>query len=370
MLKVQEYLKSGKTLEDLSNEYHILIKEKNNKVSLKYDQIFSVMSEPICQECRGLILRKDSWEIVSFPFMKFFNHGEGFAANIDWNSAKIQEKIDGSMLALYFDNELNQWFFSTHKMPEADGDCELGISYGELAKKCLEAMGFVFDEFVKKLNQNYTYMFEMTSPYNIVYIQYPDMKLTLIGVRDNVSLKELEPMPIAKELGISSPKEYSFTSLTDMIDMVNSWNGTEQEGIVVVDKNFNRIKIKNASYKDGQAIIFSLSASDRNVMRIIMNDQSDDVLPRAPVLIKQKLEDYKLKMIAIIKDTKDLYDSVKNIDDMKEFSKAIANAQWKDALFGLKRGKISSLEEYVKKMAENNAGIDRMIEFCNAKNIP
>src|SRR4051812_14936403 len=72
----QQFLESN-ALEELTTRYAIKVKrhgEFPNLVMLKYDQINSPMSEPIVQECRGIILDEaDNWRVVSFPFRKFFN---------------------------------------------------------------------------------------------------------------------------------------------------------------------------------------------------------------------------------------------------------------------------------------------------------
>ena len=67
-------------------------------VLLKYNQIDSDLSINMVQECRGLILdSKDDWRVVKFSFSKFFNWGEKNAADIDWSTARVQAKIDGSL---------------------------------------------------------------------------------------------------------------------------------------------------------------------------------------------------------------------------------------------------------------------------------
>lgn len=61
------------------------------------------MKEPIVQECRGLILDEaEGWRVVCMPYKKFFNFGEDCCADIDWSTAKVQEKLDGSLISLYW----------------------------------------------------------------------------------------------------------------------------------------------------------------------------------------------------------------------------------------------------------------------------
>ncbi len=49
-------------------------------------------------QSRGLILRKDTNQPVCVPFYKFFNFGEEQAHPIDWSTALVYEKVDGSLI--------------------------------------------------------------------------------------------------------------------------------------------------------------------------------------------------------------------------------------------------------------------------------
>jgi len=68
-----------------------------SKILVKYDQLSSptIMAMPEVQECRGLILDRDTWKVLSLAFQKFFNSEEGNAHKIDWNTAHVLEKLDG-----------------------------------------------------------------------------------------------------------------------------------------------------------------------------------------------------------------------------------------------------------------------------------
>jgi hypothetical protein len=129
MLLVQNYLRSGKTLEDLQKEHGVYANIKNGKVGLNYNQIEAKESDPLACQCRGLILREGSWDIVACPFFRFFNMEQtGVAAEIDWESAVYEEKMDGTCIIVYFDFEMHKWCCGTRGRVEADG----GIDGGDL----------------------------------------------------------------------------------------------------------------------------------------------------------------------------------------------------------------------------------------------
>jgi hypothetical protein len=107
MLAIIRYIKThglAKAIETFKLKTRVYEK----KILLKYDQIESNMSFEEVQDCRGLILERDTWKVMSMSFRKFFNHGEGNAATIDWNTARVLEKVDGTMIQLYWDWHKNE----------------------------------------------------------------------------------------------------------------------------------------------------------------------------------------------------------------------------------------------------------------------
>ena len=102
MLNIQKFCAENENWRELLKEapYFLKIQESEepgweNLVLFKYDQIHSDFSEPICRECRGLVLEKGTWKVVRAAFWKFFNLGESNADEIDWDSATATSKEDG-----------------------------------------------------------------------------------------------------------------------------------------------------------------------------------------------------------------------------------------------------------------------------------
>lgn len=96
-LLIQDYLRSGKTLEDLVVEHGVYSKITNGKIALSYDQLEAKNTDPIACECRGLVLEENTYNIVAFPLMRFFNDSQVdlIPKDFDWESAKYQTKMDG-----------------------------------------------------------------------------------------------------------------------------------------------------------------------------------------------------------------------------------------------------------------------------------
>jgi hypothetical protein len=66
----------------------------------------------------GLYLRKVLGTFVTFR--KFFNAEEN-AHKIDWKTAKILEKLDGTMIQLHWDWYAQTWFAATTGTAEGEG---------------------------------------------------------------------------------------------------------------------------------------------------------------------------------------------------------------------------------------------------------
>ena len=168
MLAIQKYIaKHG--IAKAINDFKLKSKEYDNKILLKYDQLISptLMGLPEMQDCRGLILEKGSWKVMSLAFRKFFNGEEGNAAKVDWNTANVLEKLDGTLIQVYWDWNDMMWYAGTTGTAEGEGEVnnKMGTTFNSL----------FWDTVTEKyalnpcmLDKDHVYVFELTTPYNIV----------------------------------------------------------------------------------------------------------------------------------------------------------------------------------------------------------
>lgn len=243
MLNVQQYLRQGNPLNSLRGEpYNLIIQEEGNLVMLKYNQINSDFAEPIVQECRGLILYKPTWDVVCFPFIKFFNYGEAYAVEIDETELNIYQKIDGSLAKVWYFEGV--WRLSSNGVIDAsEVIMNDGVNFQSLFMRCLNTYGLDWQSFTATLDKNYTYMYEMATPDNKVVISYDKYSLYYLGQR-NIHTFQEEYIPDTR---IDNVKVYKFNSIEEIINSANELPDTE-EGYVVRDKYWNRVKIKNPVY--------------------------------------------------------------------------------------------------------------------------
>lgn len=369
MLKVQEYLRN-KSLEDLYTEYGIEYRIKNKKVSLNYSQIRSPKKEQICRECRGLTLRKNSWDIVSYPLNRFFNYGDGFApvlSNNDVDKGAFFEKEDGAFIHIYFDDLMDEWCFGTRKMPEGDGLCENAkISYKALALMAFNRIGKPFKELKNKLVPHCTYFFELTTPYNIVCVPHKDIKITLLGIRNLKTLDELDIIYPNMQLKLPTVKEYNFRTIKDVLKFVNSRPASTHEGLVyrslgLLGHNFIRVKFKSDAYREAHNAISSVSTSDRNILRLVMMGESDDVYSIVDDYLKDRIKRIEINLNRFIDSIHNDWLEIKHISDQKEFALRARNKTDPKALFFLKRYENCSIDDFFKKQAENKKAVAALL---------
>ena len=100
---VKEYINSGKSFDDLKQEFGISCNIFDNLICLTYSQIDSPKTAPIVRQCRGLILDKNTLDIVHYPFFRFYNFEEVLEerSKFNWSKAFALEKVDGSLCGVF-----------------------------------------------------------------------------------------------------------------------------------------------------------------------------------------------------------------------------------------------------------------------------
>ena len=254
-MKIQEYLRSGKTTADLTNELGIKVTEHPTLpiAIFNYDQLESPKTNPIVREARGLVLEKDTWNVVAMSFPRFFNWGEVQEEMplFDFSDFVVQSKEDGSLVLLYY--YAGQWRCNTR---------------GSFAQDLLQFQNFTWEEGIKKaLGVNFfdagllptrTYVCEFCAPWNKVVRTYTKPVLYLLTVFDNITqeeynVKQVDAMynaTLSKQSLLLRPTVYEFHNMAE-IEAFLQQQATDDatfEGVVIRDKDNRRWKIKNACY--------------------------------------------------------------------------------------------------------------------------
>lgn len=253
---LQKYLKSGKTLTDLKQEYHIdsIVNEHLGVVVFNYTHL-TPMNTEIGKESRAIFLDLDSWDVVGKSIGGFFNVDD-ISSKEDlnkfiWNSAKAYKKYDGCLVVLYFYK--NEWRVGTRF--STDGKCNVfspnsgegNIYWDDVFKNTLVEYGHTWESFTDLLNSQKFYSFELCTPWNRNTVIYEKSLIKLIAIVDSSTLTEEEPK--TANLNIFEAEFFIVNSLEEVNNLnSNNSNPLENEGYVVVDRNFNRLKIRNPKF--------------------------------------------------------------------------------------------------------------------------
>ena len=290
-MKVLDFIRENANWEEVlaAEPYFIKATWDGNYVILKYNQLASDFNEQMVRECRGCIIYIPEgfheWaDIVCYPFDKFGNYGESYVPSIDWSHAKVKEKVDGSLMKVWYHN--GDWHVSTNgtiDARKASTQVE-GVSFYDVFMRALEKSGNPTDFFMS-LDQDYTYMFELVSTETRVTIEYPETAIYYLGARNMLHLNEVEYPQCTVDFKffpfVKLPAVYSLSTLESCIDAVNAM-GANEEGFVVCDEFFNRLKIKSPEYLIASRIRNNNAITVRRVVEAMRAGYLDDFYAYAP----------------------------------------------------------------------------------------
>ena len=246
MLEIQKYIINHSNWYNLLQEepYNLKIRNKDNLY--KFDYTIDSKDSATTREARGLILDADN-SIIAKSFTRFYNYEEHIDENFDWSNIIISEKIDGSMIQLYYYN--GNWHWTTRSSFDA---CDVVLNnkwnFQDLINRANKNLDY------EKLNKNYCYTFELVSPENQVVVYYDKPKLYGIYIYDLLNDKELnyedEKIKFDK-IGFEMPFSMKLTNENyEHIreKFVDNRKTKEFEGVVLRDKNDNRLKVKTLEW--------------------------------------------------------------------------------------------------------------------------
>ena len=360
MLAIIEYIRKN-GLEKAISEFNLICKEYEHKILLKYNQIESNMSIPEVQDCRGVILEKGTWNVMSLAFRKFFNSGETHAAKIDWDTAHILNKEDGTMIQVYWDWYKEVWFAATTGTAEGEGEVnnKYGTTFNELFWDTVISK-YTFNTCL--LDKNHNYVFELTTPYNIVVTPHGESSAKLLAVRNRLTLKELSQFDlfmVSESLGIPLVKSYDL-NVGNADELAKTLVGMpwSEEGYVVRDANDNRVKIKNPAYLAVHHL--KGKTAEHNIMTIVKTNEIEEFASTFPgrkeelYRLKEAYDELVSKLESIWSELDEIRPSDASSDERKRFAMSLMETTAKHDLrmftgmyFGLVDGKVESIKEYM-----------------------
>ena len=325
----------------LMKDINIKCKIKDSRIIFNYE-VAADFSNPVVQEARGIIMDMGedpfnlcNWKVVCWPFRKFGNHFESYADDIDWETAQIQEKVDGSIVKAYYFN--GEWHWATNGCIDAK-DAYLNGTNNNFMDIIKSSDNFDDIDYAK-LDKFYTYIFELVSPMNQIVVEYPIAHLYHIGTRSNLTGAEFNI-----NIGIQKPHVYKISdpNIEKLVEEVEKLNEDtcEKEGFIVCDSNYHRVKIKNSQY-----LLLHHSLMSRNLPKesavdaILFNDEEkiNAILSYPRLIVQFKYYDWQVtkflyEVELYVKMARSLYESVHH--SRKDFALKVRNDKY--AMFAFK----------------------------------
>ena len=261
----------------LENEHHGINWKSDGPLTIFNYGIEADFYDPVVQEARGIIINTEKCEVVCWPFRKFGKYDEGYADKIDWSTAKIQEKIDGSIMKLWWNEITGEWTWSSNSMIYAEKTHlpdDFSMSFKDAVEKADNYEFLKYDS----LDKECTYIFELVGPGNRVVVPYEKYHIYHTGTRSNITGQEFSIY-----IGIQRPELYGIhQNLESCIDFVsNKFNTSDggivdrcdAEGFVVVDKDYHRIKIKSPIYMQIHGLLNNGKPSKRSLVEMLWHNK-------------------------------------------------------------------------------------------------
>lgn len=281
----------------LEREYSVRVKREGDLAIFNYGFDCN-FADPIVQEARGIIIDCKRLEVVCWPFRKFGNHNEIYADEIDWSTARVLEKVDGSIIKLWYDRAADKWQFSTNGTIRAESapiGQYAGLTFGKVILGADNYGKIPFDA----LDRDCTYIFELVSPETQVVVKYNAASLYHIGTRNNISGEELEV-----DIGIKKPASYPLESLEQCLRAAAELNrdtagddAIESEGFVVVDGRWNRVKVKSPDYLMMHRLKQPVGVSKRDCIAMLLaNDENIGIICEANAELNVTFKYYEYKL--------------------------------------------------------------------------
>lgn len=363
---LQEALRSGaETPDSLLTSYGVSSKRHPvypNLVQFKYHQFESPLQLPLVREARGIILDEaDNWRVIAWPFEKFFNHGEQLAATIYWPGARVQEKVDGSLIILY--HYAGKWHAATSGMPDAGGQVNgFAMTFADLFWQTIGPA--FFDGIKEPWLEDTTFLFELSAPENRVVVRNTERKVTLLGARMRLDgTWATGCQEFARRYGLTHVREFPLTSLDAALATFETMDPLQQEGYVIVDSSWNRIKVKHPGYVAIHGMRGEGALSPKRVLNLIREGETTEILAHFPEW-KPAFDKIQGYYSDFIREVERDFRQLRDLPTQKDFALEAVKTRCSAALFQLRSGRVSSVAEYLA-----GAQIDSVAELLRLKEV-
>ena len=293
--EVQELIKDNPNFILVEKDDYIVanyVRSGNDTHPLVVDRATAIL-----RELRGLVFHPVYGTVISRRYHKFFNFGEREdLMELDLSIPhRFLEKLDGSMIA-----------------PIALGySFRLGTKMG-ITDVAMQAEEFVathpnYNEFIQlHIERLQTPIFEWCSRKQRIVVDYPEDRLVLTAIRNDitgqyVSWEQMRTYADSYDIDMVQSIDMTNKSPEEVIQDVRAWETSE--GVVYRRNDGHMMKIKADSYVALHRAK-SLLDNERDVVGLILDEKTDDLMPLLNADDKERLLNFK---IAVWNDIDDVF---------------------------------------------------------------
>lgn len=242
------------------------------------------------RECRGLIFCSETGRVLSRGYHKFFNQNEREETRLlDLSKSHvILEKLDGSMIRpLFLKGAKRPRWVTKMGITEVGMQVETWLAENPELQEKYEKLA----EVTRRIE--FTPIFEWCSRKQRIVLDYPQDQLILTAIRHNYS-GIYTTFPVLQEwtsYGIPIVQETTAGYLDQ----------ESVEGIVIRFDDGHMVKVKTDWYVLRHKALDGLR-SEKNVLKLILQDGLDDVIPLLDEGTKKRVTDYSTNVTTNIRN--------------------------------------------------------------------
>lgn len=347
---VQQFIQDN-GVDALTDQFDITVKKYDNGyVKLNYNQISSPKFHVLVDACRGLTIQvfpDNSSKVVARGFTRFYNLGEGTTQNFDFSDCTIWEKMDGSLVTLYFSPVDSKWVVGTRGMTYAEGNFTFSLtaSGGTFADWIMKAMRLTEDQLqvcMSSFSRDHTYVQEFCGDVNRIVTPYVGSFMVLLAViRTETGEEVVDLAPVCDKLAqcgmnVRMPATYEATSGDELIALANSLPGLREGFVVVNNKTRERVKIKSTAYVMLHQLKGNGTPSLARLMELVLTNETAETLLYFPEFT-QYIDPIENALARLLATANELYTATSSIESQKEFALAVKDSPLAPLLFRVKK---------------------------------
>lgn len=193
-------------------------------------------------------------------------------------------------------------------------------------------------------------------------MDYPEDDLTLLAVRDTKTGEETHLNFVTTN--IPKIKTLSIKTLDEINKSLEYMSPMKQEGYVIVDNLYRRIKMKSPKY----VLVHKMrnKVTPRGLIELIRENEVSEFTTYFPEY-KKNVDDLMDKIETLVLDLHDFYGKIEKIESQKDFAIQAVKHPASSALFAMRTGKTNTFYSFLL----HNIHVDRLLTILETvKPIP